>query len=137
VVIGYPNLRWLDNLDPIYFYDLGTMLFTPSWVDYNQDDVKNFIRSYRAKFNMEPPIRSYAWQSYDLSLYFMSGVALHGRQFMYQPGRHKPDLLQVDYDFMRTGLTNGFENNKLFLIRYTPEMTVEFPRFEERGLNRE
>lgn len=136
-VIGYPNLRWLDNLDPIYFYDLGAMLFTPGWVDYEQDDVKDFIRSYRAKFNMEPPIRSYAWQSYDLSLYFMSGVALQGRQFMYQPGRHKPDLLQVDYDFKRTGLTNGFENNKLFLIRYTPEMTVEFPRFEEIDLNRE
>ena len=134
-VIGYPNLRWLDNLDPIYFYDLGAMLFTPTWVDYSQDDVKSFIISYRAKFNMEPPIRSYAWQSYDLSLYFMSGVALEGRQFMYQPGRHKPDLLQVDYDFKRTGLTNGFENNKLFLIKYTPEMTVEFPRFEQIEFN--
>lgn len=130
-VIGYPDLRWLKNLDPIYFYDLGVMLFTPTWVDYSQDDVKTFLRAYRSKFNMEPPIRSYAWQSYDLSLYFMSGVAIHGRQFMYQPGLHKPDLLQVDYNFKRTGLTNGFENNKLFLIRYTPEMTVEFPRFEE------
>lgn len=130
-IIGYPDLRWLDNLDPNYFYDLGAMLFTPTWVDYSQDDVKGFLLAYRAKFNMEPPIRSFAWQSYDLSLYFMSGVALGGRQFMYQPGRHKPDLLQVDYDFKRTGLTNGFENNKLFLIKYTPEMTVEFPRFEQ------
>lgn len=136
-VIGYPDLRWLDNLDPIYFYDLGIMLFTPTWVDYKQDDVKDFIRQYRAKFNMEPPIRSYAWQSYDLSIYFMSGVALQGRQFMYQPDRHKPDLLQVDYDFKRTGLTNGFENNKLFLIRYTPDMAVEFPHFEEIQYNRE
>lgn len=130
-VIAYPNLRWLDNLDPIYFYNLGAMLFTPNWVDYEQDDVKGFIKTYRAKFNMEPPIRSYAWQSYDLSLYFMSGVAMHGNQFMYQPGRHRPDLLQVDYEFKRTGITNGFENNKLFLIKYTPDMTVEFPRYEE------
>jgi LysM repeat protein/ABC-type branched-subunit amino acid transport system substrate-binding protein len=130
-VIGFPEMRWLDNLDPLYFYDLGAMIFSPNWVDYTQGDVKEFIRKFRAKFNMEPPIRSYAWQSYDLSLYFMSGVALHGNSFMYNPGSHRPDLLQVDYKFRRTGLRNGYENNRLFLLKYTPEMTVEFPHFEE------
>lgn len=131
-VIGYPALRWRINLDPEYFYDLGVMLITPNWVDYEQEDVKEFIISYRDKFKMEPHIRSFAWQSYDISYYFLSGIALHGNGFKYRPMNHHPDLLQVDYDFLRTGLTNGFENRRLYLIKYTHDMEVIFPDIKNR-----
>ncbi len=125
-LIGYPDIRWLDNLDPMYFYELGIMIYTPNWVDYKRDDIKKFLKRYREHFKMEPPVRSYAWQSYDMMYYFVSGLAMHGSEFMYRPSIHKPDLLQVDYSFNRTGLMNGFENNNLYLIRYTPELKVEF-----------
>lgn len=125
-LIGYPGIRWLDNLDPMYFYELGIMLYTPNWVDYKQDDVKSFLEKYRELFKMEPPVRSYAWQGYDIMYYFISGLAIHGSDFMYRPSMHKPDLLQVDYSFDRTGLMNGFENNRLYLIRYTPDLEIEF-----------
>ncbi len=125
-LIGYPDIRWLDNLDPMYFYELGLMLFTPNWVDYQQDDIKDFLEKYREFFKMEPPVRSYAWQSYDIMYYFISGLAIHGSDFMYRPSMHKPDLLQVDYSFERTGLMNGFENKRLYLLRYTPDLKVEF-----------
>ncbi|MCF8223096.1 MAG: LysM peptidoglycan-binding domain-containing protein [Bacteroidales bacterium] len=125
-LIGYPGIRWLDNLDPMYFYELGIMIYTPNWVDYGQEDVKEFLAKYREYFKMEPPVRSYAWQSYDMMYYFLSGIALHGSEFMYRPSVHEPDLLQVDYDFQRTGLMNGFENNRLYLIRYSPGLEVEF-----------
>jgi len=125
-LIGYPDIRWLENLDPMYFYELGLMLYTPNWVDYQQDDVRNFLEKYREYFKMEPPVRSYAWQSYDIMYYFVSGLAIHGSDFMYRPSMHKPDLLQVDYRFERTGLMNGFENKRLYLLRYTPDLKVEF-----------
>ncbi|MFO7755393.1 MAG: LysM peptidoglycan-binding domain-containing protein [Bacteroidales bacterium] len=125
-LIGYPDIRWLDNLDPMYFYELGIMIYTPNWVDYNRDDIKDFLARYREHFKMEPPVRSYAWQSYDMVYYFVSGLAIHGSEFMYQPSIHKPDLLQVNYSFNRTGLMNGFENTSLYLIRYAPDIRVEF-----------
>jgi len=125
-LIGYPDIRWLDNLDPMYFYELGIMLFTPNWVDYKQDDIRSFLKKYLEFFRMEPPVRSYAWQSYDIMYYFISGLAIHGSEFMYRPSIHKPDLLQVDFSFERTGLMNGFENNRLYLIRYTPRLEIEF-----------
>ncbi len=125
-VIGYPEMRWLDNLDPGYFYDLEVMLFTPNWVDYSQDDVKEFIEEYRDKFNMEPPLRSYAWQSYDITYYFLSGIALEGDDFKYRPGSHHPNLLQVDYNFKRYNIFSGYENTSLYLIRYRNDLKVEF-----------
>lgn len=135
-VIGYPDLRWLDNLDPQYFYELGLIMYTPTWVDYNQPDVKNFLLNYRNKFNSEPQVRSYAWQGYDITYYFLSGMALQGKDFIYIPSYHHPDLLQVDYNFKRSGLRDGFENERLYLIRYRPDFTIEFIR-EENSLSRE
>lgn len=137
-VIGYPDLRWLENLDPVYFYELGLMMYTPNWVDYSQEDVKEFIRKYRDKFNTEPPVKriSYAWQAYDIAYYFLSGIAIQGNDFKYRPSQHHPDLLQVDYNFKRNGLRDGFENNRLYLIRYRPDFTIEFIR-EENSWSRE
>ena len=135
-VIGYPDMRWLDNLDPFYFYELGLMMYTPNWVDYGQKDVDAFIAKYRDKFNTEPPVRSYAWQAYDIAYYFLSGLALQGNDFKYRPSQHHPDLLQVDYDFKRSGLFDGFENNRLYLIKYTPDYKVNFI-IEETGSSRE
>ncbi len=130
-IIGFPEMRWLPKLDPIYLFDLSVMVFTPGWLDYEQDDVKSFIKKYRAKFNMEPQITSYAWESYDIAYYFMSGIAMHGDRFKYQPGQHRPDLLQSDYDFSRRGISGGFENNRLFLIQFTPDKKIIFPETEK------
>ncbi|MCA1756954.1 MAG: LysM peptidoglycan-binding domain-containing protein [Bacteroidales bacterium] len=123
-VIGYPEMRWLSNLDPSYFYDLGIAHHTPGWVDYNRPGIKEFIGRYRELFKTEPHLMSYAWQGYDIAFYFISGVALNGSDFKYRPSLHHPGLLQVDYDFRRNGLFDGYENNSLYLIRYNPDLTV-------------
>jgi ABC-type branched-subunit amino acid transport system substrate-binding protein len=127
-VIGYPDLMWLNNLEPIYYYELGLILYTPNYVDYSQTDVIDFLKRYRDLFNTEPPVRSYAWQAYDITYFFVSGVAVQGNDFKYRPTQHRPDLLQVDYDFKRSGLRNGFENRRLYLIRYKPDYSIEFIR---------
>lgn len=123
-VIGYPEMRWLSNLDPLYFYDLGIILYTPGWVDYHRPEVKNFLSRYRNLYNTEPLLMSYAWQGYDIAFYFISGVAINGPLFKYRPSQHHPDLLQADYDFSRIGLFDGYENNSLYLIRYNSDLTV-------------
>lgn len=125
-VVGYPDMRWLENLDPGYYYEMGLLMYTPNWVDYEEEDVARFLRKYREKFSTEPPVRSYAWQAYDIAYYFLSGIAIHGNDFMYRPSQHHPDLLQVDFDFRRRGLRDGFENNRLYLIRFRPDFSVEF-----------
>jgi hypothetical protein len=123
-VIGYPEMRWLPNLDPLYFYDLAITHHTPGWVDYNREKVKDFVRKYRELFKTEPHLMSSAWQGYDIAFYFISGVALNGSDFKYRPSLHHPELLQVDFDFRRSGLFNGYENNSLYRIRYNPDLTV-------------
>jgi hypothetical protein len=123
-VFGYPAMRDIDNLDPKYFFDLDLMMYTSYWIDYSRSDIKQFNSDFRRKFLTEPNEKSYAWQGYDIAYYFMSGLALHGKEFIRYPEMHRPHLLQTDYDFVSKAAGDGFENRNLFLIRYSKDYEV-------------
>jgi hypothetical protein len=114
-VFGYPAMREIDNLDPKYFFDL----------DYSKPAVIRFNSDFRQKFLTEPTEKSYAWQGYDIAYYFISGLAIHGREFIRNPEIHHPDLLQTDYNFLNKEPGSGFENHNLYLIRYSKEYEVK------------
>ena len=124
-VIGYPAMRDLYNLDPKNYFDIGIELLSPYWIDYSRRDVINFNRAFRSYFFTEPEEISFAWLGYDITYYFLSGLALNGRRFISNPQIHNPDLLSTEFDFRRDRRRNGFENHKLYLIKYTRDMEVE------------
>lgn len=124
-VFGYPILKELENLDPKYFFDLDLQLFTTSWIDYERNDVKQFNSDFRSKFLTEPSEVSFAWQGYDITYYFLSGLALHGKDFLNNPSIHRPYLLHCEFDFNRKGENDGFENSRLYLIHYTRDFNIE------------
>ena len=123
-VFGYPIMRELENLDPRYFFDLDIQVYSPYWIDYNTNDVRQFNSQFRLKFMTQPSELSYAWQGYDVAYYFISGIALHGRDFILTPWIHRPDLLHSEYDFVSKTSQDGFENQKLYLIHFTKEYEV-------------
>jgi LysM repeat protein len=124
-VFGYPAVRGcLDNLDPKYFFELDLHLYSQYWLDYSKRDVKQFNSDFQKLFLTQPSEMSYAWQGYDIAYYFISGVAIYGKDFIEHPEIHHPDLLQTDFDFRRKNEVDGFENTKLFLIRYTKDYEV-------------
>jgi hypothetical protein len=123
-VFGYPILREIDNLEPRYFFDLDMLLYSPFWIDYAQNDVKQFNSDFRNKFMTEPSEKSFAWQGYDIAYYFLSGLALNGKDFIKDPSIHRPDLLHTDFDFVSKSSQDGFENQKLYLIHFTKEFDV-------------
>jgi LysM repeat protein len=124
-VFGYPAIRDLENLDPKYFFDLDIMLYSPSWIDYTKNDVKQFNSDFRKKYLTEPTEKSYAWQGYDIAYYFLSGITLHGKDFIAHPEIHYPDLLQTEYDFIQKEAGDGFENQQLFMVRYSKDYEVK------------
>ncbi len=124
-VLGYPAIIDIDNLEPKYLFDLGINMFYPTWIDYSLPDIKAFNSDFRKKFLTEPPEKSYAWQGYDITYYFLSGLALYGKEFISHPEMHYPDLLQTEYDFARKSAGDGFENQKLYNIEYTKDYKVK------------
>jgi ABC-type branched-subunit amino acid transport system substrate-binding protein len=124
-VFGYPAVRGLDNLDPKYFFDLGLMIYSPYWIDYSRKDIKEFNSDFRQKFLTEPSEISYAWLGYDILYYFVSGLAIHGNEFIVHPEIHNPDLLETEFDFRRKTIDDGFENIKLYPVWFTNDYEVK------------
>jgi len=122
---GYPEMRLLKNIDPKFLFDLGLMIYSPYWIDYSRPEVKQFCSDFLTKFHTQPSEMSYAWEGYDVAYYFLSGLAIHGRGFIEHPEIHNPDLLYTEFDFRRSSASDGFENQKLFLIRYTNNCELE------------
>lgn len=123
-VLGYPAMRTLDNLEPKFFFELDILMYSPFWIDYSRSDVRKFAAHFRKLFLTEPQEMSYAWLGYDITYYFISGLAIHGYDFIRNPEIHNPDLLQTQFDFRRKNITNGFENYKLYPVKYSQKYEV-------------
>jgi LysM repeat protein len=124
-VYGYPSLLFIDNLDPRMFFELNMLIFSPYWIDYTSPDVQSFNSRYLKKFLTMPLESSYAWTGYDIAYYFISGIAIHGKDFVVHPEVHNPALLQNKFEFERKNQLDGFENQKFFKIRYTKDYEVK------------
>ena len=123
-LFGYPVIRELERLDQKELFDMEIMVYSPYWIDYSKENVKQFNSDFRQKFHTQPLEKSYAWQGYDITYYFLSGLAMNGKNFIRHPEIHNPELLQSDYDFRRNVPGNGFENQKLFMVRYSKDYQV-------------
>lgn len=124
-VFGYPVILSIDNLEPKFIFDLDILLFSPYWIDYSKRDVRQFNSDFRQIFFTQPSEMSYAWLGYDIVYYFLTGLAIHGKDFLVHPEIHYPDLLETQFDFRRESMSDGFENQKLFPIRFTKDYEVK------------
>jgi LysM repeat protein len=124
-VFGYPSMIYIDNLDPKIFFDLNQLIFSPYKINYSAANVQKFNLGYRKKFLTMPLETSYAWMGYDIGYYFLSGLAIHGKLFIEHPEIHNPQLLQNEFDFERMSKDDGFENQKLFRLRYTRDYKLQ------------
>jgi LysM repeat protein len=123
-LFGYPVIRDLDRLDQKELFDMDILVYSPYWIDYSKSNVKHFNSKFRKIFHTQPLEKSYAWQGYDIAFYFLSGLAMHGKKFIEHPEIHWPELLQTEYDFKRKNTEDGYENQKLFMVRYTKDYEV-------------
>lgn len=124
-VLGYPAMRSAETLDLKYLFDLDIMVFSPYWIDYSRKDVRKFNADYHEKFLTEPDEMSYSWLGYDITYYFLSGIAIHGKEFLEHPEIHNPDLLYTKFDFRRKSTNDGFENHKLYTLRFTKDYVIQ------------
>ncbi len=126
-VFGYPVMRslGLDNLDPKYLFDLDLLIFSPYWIDYSSNDVKQFNSDFLRKFHTQPSETSYAWLGYDIMYYFVSGLVIFGNDFIMHPEIHNPDLLHTEFEFRRRNNYDGFENVKMYPVRFTKDYELK------------
>ena len=79
VVYAPSRVRTFDTIDTSLYHQCSLHICSPYFADYEAENVKAFIRSYRALYRTEPS--QFAFQGYDLTRYFATLVAKYGNRW--------------------------------------------------------
>lgn len=124
-VIVFASDEWLDYefLDVSFKERVHLSVTKANFVDYNEIQCLAFVKNYQKKFKNDPSI--YAFLGYDVMQYYGSALMQFGINFPNNfASIDTSNLLQISFNYSKTGLDSGYENNHVFLVRQN-EMQLE------------
>ncbi len=112
--------QWLryDNVEAAYKNRFKLRLAVPNFVDYEREDVINFLKVYREKYGMEPSKWGYGFLGYDLTLYFGNALLEKGLAFPVNIGDRNMTGVYSNYRFGKSTTGVDFENKAVYIIEY-------------------
>lgn len=94
-------------------------------IDYDSQQVKDFLLKYRALFNTEPT--QYAFQGYDIAKYFISMCSRYGSGWTRKLGDTESQMLQSTFRYVPVE-DGGYVNHGVRRLVYGPEWSVTHTR---------
>ena len=128
-LFGQPRWSKFDNIKLEFFHNLNTHIFALSFIDYQKENVVNFVKRYRQTYFTEPPAR--AFEGYDITFYFVNALKTYGKNFRHCFENYHPELLNMQFDFQQNKSGNGFINNHIYLINYNRNWEMQVVRNSE------
>lgn len=108
--VGPSRLLEVPTLDLQYLNDMQLTMTDMHYVNYQDSATIDFIREYRDKFEAEPS--RYAFQGYDVGMYFFNKLWKSGSYFMISIEDNQ-SMLSTGFD-IRKSKGGGYENDFLF-----------------------
>lgn len=101
-IVVYGMNMWLDfeQLDFEYFEKLKLHVSSASYMDPNDERVKQFKQKYFQSYGTVPNDEAYL--GYDVMLYFGKQLAKYGKDFPIKLDSRPSDVLQGRFDFQRS-----------------------------------
>jgi len=120
-VFGLPDWGRIDGLEVDYLVNLKTHVAAPYFIDYEDKDVKNFIRAFQENLKTDP--EPLAFIGFDVATYFLTALMKYGTAFPACMNGLDLHLLDSKYEFGRTEAGSGYEN-QLWMIYYYENFRV-------------
>lgn len=113
-LFGHPN--WIkQNYSIEQLQNLNTIISSSYFVDYKSTEVINFVKRYRAKYQIEPS--EYAFKGFGIGYYFGKLMVKYGRNYLDFIRKEKYRGLHNDFEFDFDPLY-GYYNKSLMLLQY-------------------
>lgn len=126
-LFGYPEYQayTADHLDE--FYEVDTWFYTWFYTNSILPEAKEFQNEFHRSFSrqMLPTYPSYAAYGYDMTYYFIKGVAKYGEKLSENLDLIKTKPVQMGFRFERASNWGGFINHKVFFVHLTDTYRVE------------
>ncbi len=117
-VYGLDNWLRFDNIDAEYKNRFRLRLAVPSYVDYDQDNVKSFLQKYRDRYHMEPSQYGYGFLGFDLTMFFGKALMDYGLNFPTDLNHIEMKGVASNYRFGRSTTGLEFENKDVYILEY-------------------
>lgn len=123
VILYAPSkIRSFETIEVEHFHKTSMRVSLNYFINYDKQEVKDFLLKYRALYNTEPS--QFAFQGYDIANYFLNLYNRYGKDWMNFLENSEKSMLQSTYDFSKCG-TGGYINTGVRRILYGPGWTVE------------
>ena len=131
---------WLnfDNIETEYLMGLKTHYVSPYFVDYSRENVIGFLQRFREKYQIEPTLKHFAFQGYDITYYFLSSLCEKGTAFDTCETPNNA-LLSTKYEFaphnvntLENTFVNIFKIKDYKYIEATTDFEEEVPTKRKR-----
>jgi ABC-type branched-subunit amino acid transport system substrate-binding protein len=125
VMYAPSRVRTFDTIDSSLYHQCSLHICSPYFADYDAENVKAFIRSYRALYRTEPS--QFAFQGYDLTRYFADLVAKYGDRWPFALREVTGSGIHTDFHFepVRSG---SYRNTAIRRIVYGSDYSTELVR---------
>ena len=121
VVLYSPSkIRTFETIEADYFHNINLRVSLSYNINYDSEEVRQFIMKYRALFMTEPT--QFAYQGYDLTTYFLNLVHKYGDNWLNKLTEEEGNMLQATLKFAQQG--NGYMNVGIRRIQYMPDGSV-------------
>lgn len=112
-IFGPEKWSTYDNLETSYWMNLDIHVATIRYVNYQDESMEDFIRSYRNRYQAEPT--EFSMLGFDVSYYFGKALMAYGPYV----DKHLPELkwqgVTTNFDFIQVGAESGYENQGMFI----------------------
>ena len=126
IVLYAPSrVRTFESIDSSNYHQCFLHICSPYFADYDAENVKAFVRSYRALYRTEPS--QFAFQGYDLTRYFASLVAKYGNRWTRALRQVDGSGIHTDFHF-EPARTGSYQNTAVRRIVYNTDYTTELVR---------
>lgn len=128
--IGLMEWTAYKGIDINYLFDLDFTYHSPFFVDYENEQTKDFLKTYRILFSTEPIKTSkygfnYCMLGFDICNYFINGFSRYGKAFANSLSCVKNTSITAPFDFRKVSESGGYCNFYLQSIRYDKSYTIE------------
>jgi hypothetical protein len=113
-VIGIPQWKKIDFLEPEYLNNLNTQILSDTHIDYGSPRVKRFVDRFRETYFTEP--LDYAFRGYDIGWYFLNALNKFGPGLDECIRFYDKKLLQLTLEFEKT-TSGGYENQHWYILQ--------------------
>ena len=126
IVLYAPSrVRTFETIDSSLYHQCFLHICSPYFADYDAENVRSFIRSYRALFRTEPS--QFAFQGYDLARYFASLAAKYGSRWPLALDHVTGSGIHTDFRF-EPARSGSYRNTAIRRILYNTDYSTELVR---------